>query len=160
MKTNRPLLGFLAAAILLLVGCDYDAPLTSAPTHKIDPRLLGEWAPAKPGDEKDPPMYVRQWDESNYAVLLEKDVYRAWHSDFAGATFVSVQDLSSDARKYCYFKWSLSADGRQLTLQRVRTEVVPEKTTPASAIRKAIKSNLDHPQLLAEPLVFSRRPEK
>ena len=160
MKPKFSLACFLAAIALLLTGCDYDAPLTPAPTRKIDPRLLGDWEPVKKDDPKDPAMHVRQWDESTYAIAIEDDVYRVWHSDFAGTTFVSAQDLNSSARKYCYYTWSLSADGAQLTLRRVRNELVPEKTMPAAAIQQLIKQNLANPKLLDEPLVFIRKPPK
>ena len=160
MKTNSPLVWLVAAASLLLAGCDYDAPLTPAPTHKIDVRLLGDWEPVKKDDPKDPSMHVRQWDEATYAIAIEDDVYRVYHSDFADTAFVSVQDLNSAVRKYCYYSWSLSTDGAQLTLRRVRNELVPEKTMPAAAIQQLIKANLANPKLLDEPLVFTRKPAK
>jgi hypothetical protein len=156
MKAKLPLASLLLAAALLLGGCDYDAPLTPAPTHPIDLRLLGDWEPVKPADPKDPGMHVRQWDEATYAVAIESDVYRVFHSDFAGTAFVSAQDLNSSSRKYCYYTWSLSADGTHLTLRRVRNELVPEKTTPAAAIQQLIKANLANPKLLDEPLIFIR----
>ena len=160
MKSTPALACFVAATVLLLTGCDYDAPLTPAPTHPVDVRLLGDWVPVKKDTPNDPPMHVRQWDDSTYAIAIENDVYRVWHSDFAGTAFVSAQDLNSSARKYCYYTWSLSADGAQLTLRRVRNEVVPEKTMPAAAIQQLIKANLANPRLLDEPLVFTRRPAK
>ncbi len=160
MKPNSAFASLLAVIALLLAGCDYDAPLTPAPTHKIDARLLGDWEPVKKDDPKDPSMRVRQWDESTYAIAIEDDVYRVYHSDLAGAAFVSAQDLNSSARKYCYYTWALSPDGTQLTLRRVRNELVPEKTMPAAAIQQLIKTNLANPKLLDEPLVFTRKPPK
>ena len=149
-----------AVFALLLAGCDYEAPLTPAPTHPIDRRLLGDWEPVKKDNPNDPAMHVRAWDESTYAIAIEDDVYRVYHSDFAGTAFVSAQDLNSAARKYCYYTWSLSTDGTQLTLRRVRNEVVPEKTMPAAAIQQLIKANLANPKLLDAPLVFTRKPPK
>jgi hypothetical protein len=151
---------FLLAAALLLTGCDYDAPLTPTPTQKLDARLLGDWVPAKKDDANDPAMHVRQWDDSTYAIAIEDDVYRVWHSDFAGTAFVSAQDLNSAARKFCLYTWALSADATQLTLRRVRTEVVPDKALTAAALQAAIKANLAHPRLLDEPLVFTRKKAK
>lgn len=160
MKAQFSLSSLLGATALLLTGCDYDAPLTPAPTHQIDARLLGDWEPVKKDDPKDPAMHVRQWDESTYAIAIEDDVYRVYHSDFAGTAFVSAQDLNSSDRKYCYYTWALSADSNQLTLRRVRNELVPEKTMPAAAIQQLIKVNLANPKLLDEPLVFTRKKSK
>jgi len=160
MQTKSMLVCLLASVAFLLGGCDYDAPLTPAPTHPIDPRLLGDWEPVKPADPKDPGMHVRAWDDFTYAVAIEQDVYRVYHSDFAGTAFVSVQDLNSAGRKYCYYTWSLSTDSTQLTLRRVRNEMVPEKTMPAAAIQQLIKANLGNPKLLDTPLVFTRKTSK
>ena len=159
MKTKLLLLPLLAAC-LAFTACDYEAPLTPAPTRKVDPRLLGAWEPATKDAPNDPSMHVRQWDEATYAIAIEDDVYRVYHSDFAGTAFVTAQDLNSSARKYCYYTWSLSADNQQLTLRRVRNELVPEKTMPAAAIQQLIKANLGNPKLLDEPLLFTRKPPR
>ena len=53
MKPKLLLAAFLAATCLLLFGCDYDFPLTAKPAHKIDPRLVGDWAPVDKEDAKD-----------------------------------------------------------------------------------------------------------
>jgi hypothetical protein len=160
MKTKSPWGWLVVTGGLLLTGCDYEAPLTPAPTHKIDPRLLGDWELVKKDNPNDPAMHVRSWDESTYAIAIEDDVYRVWHSDFAGTAFVSAQDLNSAGRKYCFYTWTLSADGSQLTLRRVRTELLPEKTMPAAAIQEAIRQNLANPKLLGEALIFSRKPDR
>jgi hypothetical protein len=154
MKTMRLLASFLA--VLLLNGCDYDAPLTPAPAHPVDQRLVGDWVPLKPDSEKEPTMHVRRWDDSTYAIAIEDDLFRVWHSDFAGLALVSAQDLNSTARKYCFYAWALSPDGTQLTLRRVRTEVVPEKAATTVALQTAIKANVANPGLLDEPLRFKR----
>ena len=152
--------GLLAFTALLLAGCNYELPLTAKPTQKLDARLLGDWVPTKKDDANEPAMHVRQWDDTTYAIAIEDDIYRVWHSEFAGTAFVSAQDLNSAARKFCLYTWALSADATQLTLRRVRTEVVPDKAMTAAALQQAIKANLAHPRLLDEPLVFTRKPAK
>lgn len=106
-------------------------------------------------------MSVRKFDDATYAVALDNDIYRVFHSDFAGVAFVTAQDLNSDDRKYCYYRWSLSADGRTLTLQGVDTKLVPEKTRTAAAIQKLIKDNLSNPALFdKEVLTYTRKKPK
>ncbi len=151
---------FIAAGCLLFSGCDFEVPLTAKPTHKIDARLLGDWVALDPGAKQEEIMSVRQWDDSTYAVSLDQDIYRVCHSDFAGIAFVTAQDLNSDARKYCYYRWSLSADGRTLTLQNVSTKIVPEETKPATAIQKLIKANLSNPALFEKELRYTRKKPK
>ena len=150
----RPCLFSLLAA-LLLAGCNYDVPLTAKPTHQADPRLLGEWVSFDKDEQKLEQMTVRQLDDSAYVVAMDHDIYRVFHSDFAGTQFVSVQDLNNSERKYAYYVWSLSADGQQLTLKGVRTEVVSEDTKGRDALQKLIKANLANPKLYGDPLVFT-----
>lgn len=139
--------------LLALAGCNYDVALTAKPTRKVDDRLLGVW---QGGEEKDV-MVVRKYDAETYVVSMDDDIYRAFHSDFAGVGFLSVQELEDD-RQYVYLTTELSADGRKLTLHMVSTKVVPEETKGRDALQKLIKANIANPGLFAgEPLVFTRK---
>jgi hypothetical protein len=100
---------------------------------------------------------VRKFDDSTYAISMDDDIYRAYHSDFAGLPLVSVQDLNTDDRKYCLYTWRFSADGAQLTLQRVSTKVVPDTTKTSAAIQQLIKQNLANPKLFDHEIQFTRK---
>lgn len=128
-------------------------PLTARPTRNIDERLLGVWLG---GDEGKDTMVVRRLDDSTYVVAMDDDLYRAFHSDFAGTAFLSVQELNH-GRLYVYLTAVLAADGNQLTLRTVSTKVVPEDTKGRAALQKLIKANLANPALFGEPLVFQRK---
>jgi hypothetical protein len=146
-------------AVLLLLclaftGCNYDVALTAKPTRKIDERLIGIWLGGENGKDT---MAVRRLDDSTYVVAMDGDIYRAFHSDFAGTAFISVQDLNADNRRYLYLTTALSADGNQLTLRTVSTKVVPEETKGRAALQELIKANLANPKLLGEPLVYQRK---
>jgi hypothetical protein len=157
MKPKLLCAGLLAVTCMLLFGCDYDFPLTAKPTHKIDPRLVGDWAPVDKEDAKDEIMHVREFDGSNYAVSMDKDIYRAFHSDFANTAFLSVQDLNATNRKYLYFVWALSADGNQLSLKGIDTKVIPEATKSAGDVQRLIKQQLKNPALFRDELRFTRK---
>jgi len=157
MKPKLSFAGLIGATALLLAGCNYDVPLTAKPTRKIDARLLGDWVAVDKDSRKEEYLSVRQLDDTTYAVTFDNDIYRVFHSDFAGAAFVSVQDLNADNRKYVYFKWQLSADGAQLTLAGVSNKVVPESTKDRAALQKLIKANLSNPALFGDPLTFMRK---
>ena len=86
----RPLLRWLAvAAVCALAGCVYDVPITASGTRNIDAKLLGDWR-SKDGKEQ---LKIRELNGTTYLLLLNGDPFRAYHSDFAGVPFVSVQDL-------------------------------------------------------------------
>lgn len=148
----------LAALLLGLTACNYDFPITEMPTQKIEPRLLGDWVAPDPDDGKEVSLHVRQFDDSTYVIALDNDLYRAFHTDFAGTAFVSVQNLQSGSlgRKYIYFRWQLSADGAQLTLQSISSRVVPGDTPDRAAIQSLIKANLTNPKLYNDALTFAR----
>ena len=148
---------FLAVTCLLFFGCDYDFPLTTKPTHKIDSRLVGDWAPVEKEDAKDEIMHVRDFDGSHYVVSMDKDIYRVFHSDFANTAFLSVQDLNSDNRRYLYFIWSLSEDGTQLSLKGVDTKVIPDTTKTATEVQRLIKQQLKNPHLFRDEIRFTRK---
>ncbi len=149
MKTIFPILP-LFAACLAFTACNFDAPLTDGPTRKIDDRLLGKWVGTDGNDAV--MVIVRRLDDSNYVVADNNDLYRAFHSDFAGQPFLSVQNLQpgSDDRKYTYMTWQLSADGKQLVLRSVNPKVIPEQKTPTAGMQKLIKENLKNPAFFNE----------
>ena len=158
MKLKRSLACLVAAACIVLTGCDYDAPLTDKPTHKVDARLLGDWVAMDPDAKQEEVMHVRAFDDATYAVAIDNDIYRAYHSDFAGLPLLSVQDLNSDARKYCLYTWALSPDAARLTLRRVSTKVIPDTTKTGAELQKLIQANLANPNLLEKELLFTRKP--
>jgi hypothetical protein len=150
----KPGLCFLLGVALFLAGCNYDDPLTAKPTRQIDERLLGVWLG---GDDGKDAMVVRQLDASNYVVAMDHDIYRAFHSDFAGTAFISVQNLDQN-RRYLFLTADVSADGRTLTVRTVSTKVVPEETKGRVALQKLIRANLTNPKLYSDPILFNRKP--
>lgn len=148
----RLLLAALAVACAL-TACNYDVALTPKPTRKVDERLLGVWLGGEDGKDS---MAVRRLDDSTYVVAMENDLYRAYHSDFAGTAFLSVQELDG-GRRFVYLTAELSADGNRLTLQTVSPKVVPEETKGRPALQKLIRGNLQNPRLFGDPLVFTRK---
>jgi hypothetical protein len=134
------------ACCLSFSGCDYDVPITSGPTQKIDQRLLGDWV-STDGKEK---MKVRRLDDSIYIVSYDGDLFRAFHSDVAKTPFISVQDIDSADRKYTYLTYKLSDDGQRLVLRAVKTEVVPSETKDPVSVQKLLEKNLRNPELLGD----------
>jgi hypothetical protein len=159
MKTKPALLGLLGAIGLLAAGCNYDFALTAQPTRPVDEHLIGNWTAVDKDNGKPESMQVRRLDDSTYVVAFDDDIYRAFHSDFAGQPFLSVQNLQpgGDDRKYLVMTWALSPDASQLTLRTVSTKVVPEATKDRSALQKLILANLANPKLFSDPLIFARK---
>ena len=154
-RTPPALLAF-ALGLLLFTACNYDGPLTAQPTQPIDRRLLGDWE-TKDGDKIEK-LLVRELDASSYVLMLDGDLYRAFHSDFAGLPFVSVQNLKAgtDDRKYTYVTWRLSADGRQLVLRAINPNLIHPPITTTPAMQRQVSEKIKDPSLLGEELVYRR----
>jgi hypothetical protein len=146
----------LGLGFLLLAACNYDTALTSRPTRDVDARLLGDWVLVDKESGKAEAMQVRQLDKDHYVFALDGDLYSAFHSDFSGVAFLSVQDLNAPERLYLYLSAVVSDDGKQLTVRTLNTKTVPGTTKGRGALQKLIKANLASPSLFEEPLVFTR----
>jgi lipopolysaccharide export LptBFGC system permease protein LptF len=148
-------LGFGVAVclcILAFTACEYEVPITSSPTRKVEEQLLGNWS-SLDGKEK---MKVRRLDDSIYIVYFDGDLFRAYHSDVADTPFVSAQDLNSRDRKYAYVVWKLSNDGKRLSLRSVQSKVVPRGKKDSAEIAELLKENARNPELFGEGIEFNK----
>jgi hypothetical protein len=108
----------VSLCILAFTACEYEVPITSSPTRKVQEQVLGNWI-SQNGKEH---MRVRRLDANIYIVYYDGDLFRAYHSDIGETPFVSVQDINSDDRKYAYVVWKLSDDSKQLRLRSVNRQ--------------------------------------
>jgi lipopolysaccharide export LptBFGC system permease protein LptF len=133
-------------------ACEYEVPITSSPTRKVNERLLGDWT-SLDGKEK---MKVRRLDDTIYIIYYDGDLFRAYHSDVAETPFVTVQDINSTDRKYAYVVWKLSDDDKALSLRSVNRKVIPKENKDSARIVGLLKNNLQNPELLGETIQFSK----
>jgi len=142
----------VAIGLCALTGCQYDIPITSTPTRKVQERLLGDWTSAD-GKEK---LKLRSLDDSIYIVYYDGDLFRAYHSDVADTPFATIQDLNSSERKYAYVIWKLSDDGKNLRLRNVNEKVVPKGTRDSATVVALLTKNAGNPELFGEEIEFKK----
>ena len=142
----------IGLACSALTACQYDIPITSAPTQKVQERLLGDWTSAD-GREK---LKLRSLDDSIYIVYYDGDLFRAYHSDVADTPFATIQDLNSSERKYAYVIWKLSDDGKNLRLRNVNEKVVPKGTRDSATVVALLTKNAGNPELFGEEIEFKK----
>jgi hypothetical protein len=130
-------------ACLTFSGCEYECPITTAPTRPVEQKLIGNWQSA---DGKDL-LRIRAFDESNYAVTYNGDLYRAHHSDFAQTAFVSVRYLGPDNRKFALATWSLTKSDQSLQLRVVSSKIVAKEMPNAPALQKELLKKISDPAL-------------
>ena len=152
---TRRSLGFgvaICLCILVFNACNYEVPITSSPTRKVQEQLLGNWV-SLDGKEN---MRVRRLDDSTYVVYYDGDLFRVYHSDVAETPFATVQDLNSSDRKYAYVIWRLSDDGKDLRLRSVNDKVVPKETKDSAGVVALLTKNARNPELFGEEIEFKK----
>ena len=142
----------IGLCFLAFTACQYDIPITSAPTRKVQEQLIGNW---KSIDGKED-LRIRSLDDSVYIVYYDGDLFRAFHSDVAETPFASVQDLNSSDRKYAYVTWKLSDDGKALRLRSVNDKAVPKETKNSAAVVALLTKNAQNPELFGEEIEFRK----
>jgi hypothetical protein len=138
--------------ILAFTACQYEVPITSNPTRKVQERLLGDWTSAD-GKEK---LKLGSFDDSTYIVYYDGDLFRAYHSDVAETPFARVQDINSKDRKYAFVVWKLSDDGSHLSLRNVSEKVIPKETKDSATVVTLLTKNAHNPELFGEEIEFRR----
>ena len=144
--------GAIGFCSLAFTACQYDVPITSAPTRKVQEQLLGDW---KSTDGKEE-LKVRTLDDSIYILYYDGDLFRAYHSDVAETPFASVQDLNSRDRKFAYVVWKLSDDGKNLRLRSINDKVIPKETKDSTAVVALLTKNAGNPELFGEQIEFRK----
>ena len=145
--------GVASLCMLLVPACQYEVPITATPTRNVDQALLGDWL-SLDGKEN---MKVRRLEENVYIVYYDGDLFRAYHSDVGNTTFVTVQDLNSNDRKYAYVLWKLSNEGKTLRLRSVTDKIVPKDTKDSAAVVALLTKNAVNPELLGEEIEFRKQ---
>jgi hypothetical protein len=146
---RRLILG--AVVCVCISACNYEVPIASSPTRKVQEQLLGNWV-SLDGKEN---MRVRRLDDSTYVVYYDGDLFRAYHSDVAEMPFASVQDLNSSDRKFAYVVWKLSDDGKRLSLRSVN-KVIPKETKDSGTVATLLTKNAHNPELFGEEIEFRK----
>jgi hypothetical protein len=138
--------------VLAFDACQFEVPVTSNPTRKVQEQLLGNWI-SLDGKED---MRVRRLDDSTYVVYFDGDLFRAYHSDVGEIPLVSVQDINSKDRKYAYVVWTLSDDGKRLNLRSVQSKVIPTEQRDSATVAELLKENAKNPELFGEEIEFNK----
>ncbi|HTH19046.1 MAG TPA: hypothetical protein VL912_03130 [Candidatus Udaeobacter sp.] len=142
----------IGLCVLAFTACQYEVPITSAPTQKVQEQLLGNWRSTDGKEE----LKLRRLDDGVYIVYYDGDIFRAYHSDVAGTPLVTVQDLNSSDRKYAFVIWKLSDNGKDLRLRSVNDKVVPKETRDSATIVELLTKNARNPELFGEEIEFRK----
>jgi len=152
-------IGALSLSVLLILGCDFDQPISSQATTAIDAKLLGTWE-AKDGTEteyikiskKDQNHYAGSFWESDKPKKIES--FTAWSTMIEGQNFVTIDLGKQESKPYLYLK--LDFEGKQsFTYHPVSSDSAFAKDTKGSVIER-LKRHLQDKDLLRDQTSFTR----
>ncbi|MFI4910565.1 MAG: hypothetical protein ACIAQZ_02730 [Sedimentisphaeraceae bacterium JB056] len=163
----------LLAAGMVLVGCQYEAPLSQPQGLEIDRGLIGSWLQSS--DEvkegKQPAsVLVFEFTEKEYLISYSEDdqilYFRGYPVELAGEPYLQMQLLGtaetpvgSDDRKYHLAKYDFDTEMMEFSL--LNTDVVDKTITDSDELKEMFLKNKDNKQLFSESSVFLRQmPEK
>ncbi len=149
---------FCAVLLLFLFGsCIYESPLTESPTRKIDERLIGDWVSV---EEKLSDVQVRKFDDSNFILIDDRNVYRVFHSDLGGLSFLSLQNLDTtgrSARKFAFIDYRFE-EPNKIRVRAINKDIVPETLKTVPELQKIVREHLKDPRLFnKEEMVYTRK---
>ena len=142
---------------LLLSSCIYDAPLTDAPTRKIDERLIGDWVSV---EGKPSVIQIRKFDDIDLVLIDGRNIYRMFHPDFDGINFLSLQNLDSQWQfraEICFYRLSFRTTDR-VRARAINKSVIPDTLRTSSALQQTVRDHLEDAQLFnKEEIVYTRK---
>jgi hypothetical protein len=160
--------GLLLIAILVIVGCIYEAPLTEEHKILIDPSVLGLWEEVPDKDE--PPdqaekMLILKYSATEYLVhypMGKGGMYlRIYPIKIGGVSCLQVQLIGEEAGvvpkdepKYHVISYTLS--NGELEIKTLNTDIVNKNLKESAALRRAFIKNKDQKNLFVYPGKFRR----
>lgn len=142
--------------LILLTGCDFDVPLSRAPSAPADPALAGVWF--QKADQEVFTMNV-QISGTDYAVTYGEVgetplTFRGFAVKTADLELIQLELKDSGLTKYLFVKYELTPDG--LSVYRLNKQVVSALCRTSEELISDIVLHKNNPFLFEEPIQFTR----
>lgn len=160
----------LVTTILLLAGCEYDAPLTKEHTIPIDSAVLGEWESVPDSDEKPTTKYtmvILRYSDTEYMIHYPtgKDglYYRGYPINVGGISCIQLEVLGAEDgsldkdEEDLFHVASYEIKKGILEVKTLNTDVVDDELKDSEALRKAFLKNTKNKDLFEDPGKFKRK---
>ena len=161
----------LAIAVLLLVGCIYESPLTKEHSIAIDSALLGSWdtmtGEDKEGWFQDELMMILKYSDTEYLIHYpageEGIYYRGYPVKVGGISCVQLQVVGTHdgppkkgARDlFCVVSYQLTDNG--LEIRQLNYDLVDDDLKTTDELRKAFLKHKDSKELFIDPGIFRKK---
>lgn len=161
---------FPAILIVMLIGCEYEAPLVAEHSLPVDSAVLGLWEEipeeGKQVDTKDR-MLILKYSDTEYLVHYPPEgndelYYRAYPIKIGGHSCVQLQligtddgALKKDVKKVFHVVSYQLNDGK-LELRLLNTDLLGEGIKTTDDLKRAFLKNKDNKELFKDPGNFRR----
>ena len=157
-------------AIIVLIGCKYEAPLSQEHTVAIDPSLLGVWEPVLDEGEEasdDENMIVLRYSDTEYFVRfgMEDDqavYFRAYPIKIAGLSCIQLEMIGShngpiekDEKKLFDVVSCALADG-ELEVKVLNARLVSDNLKSTKALQGAFSKRRNEDELFWKPTKYKK----
>jgi hypothetical protein len=155
-------------ALLLLIGCLYDSPLTAEHRIPLDPTVLGLWeavdADGQDSAPKDRIMILKFSDTEymiHYIATADARYYRGYPIEIGGVACVQLQVIGTpegmpDKGTMPFIPVSYGLIDGQLEVRLPNTDLIDTDLKGSDALRQAFLAHKDDPQLFRDPVRFRR----
>jgi hypothetical protein len=157
---------FLALTVLLLVGCEYDSPLTKEHSIAVDSAVLGLWEPI-PAEGEEPKqdlrMAILKFSDTEYLVhysIWEDDLYfRCYPIEIGGISCIQLQVIGSSygpPLKVLFHVVSYQVMNDELEIRVLNTHLVDCDLKTMEGLVDAFLKHKDNKELFTDPGRFRK----
>jgi hypothetical protein len=157
-------------ATFLLVGCQYESPLTKEHNIAVDPSVLGMWELVPDKDDKvqqDERLMILKFSDTEYLVHYpvggnDEAYYRGYLIKIGGLLCIQLQIIGTDDgplpkdEKKLFIVASYRLMGDQLEIKILNTDLVDGNLKTTDELRKAFLKHKDNKELFKNPGVFRK----
>ena len=158
----------IMAAIVLLAGCEYEAPLTDEHIIAIDPAVLGVWVPDEGVQPKqDERLMILKYSDTEYLIHYppggnDETYYRGYPIKIGGVRGVQVQVIGTkvgppekETKKLFHVLSYKLTDGK-LEIRKLNTDLVDSDVKTTDELRKTLVENNKNKDLFNDLVVFQK----
>ena len=159
-----------ATIIFMLVGCQYESPLTKELNIAIDPAVLGVWEPIQDKNDKpqqDERMIILKYSDTEYLIHYppganDEAYYRGYPIRIGGLSCVQLQIIGTDDgplqndEKDLFLVASYRLTGGKLEIKTLNTDLVDKDLKTTDGLRKAFLKHEDNKDLFKDPGFFRK----
>ena len=155
-----------ATVTLLLVGCEYESPLTKEHNITVDSAVLGVWEPMQVENDtaqNSERMVILKYSDTEYLIHYppggnDEAYYRGYPIKIGGVSCVQLQIIGTDDgplqkdEKSLFLVASYRLIDDQLEIKLLNSDLVDDSLKTTDGLRKAFLQHKENKDLFKNPV--------